>query len=55
VGLYVLFSQRVVFAVLMNLPALYDERHLSKTVRATLVDLARLMASLLGHLPLIRF
>jgi len=41
VGLYVLFSQRVVFAVLMNLPALYDERHLSKTVRAAPADLAR--------------
>jgi len=52
VGLYVLFSQRVVFAVLMNLPALYDERHLSKTVRATLADLTRLIGELTRALAL---
>ena len=33
VGLYILFLQRIALAVVMNLPALYDERHLSKTVR----------------------
>jgi len=33
VGLYILSLAKIAIAVLMNLPALYDERHINKTVR----------------------
>jgi len=31
VGLYILFLSKIAIAVLMNLPAMYDERHINKT------------------------